>query len=219
MDKENKIDITVTTAVSQKRQLVSQIGANLGTAYHKVETRECWQGGKEGFENDKKAIASGLSKGFILNRNPKKYMLKSYDILGTQVIKDPITGQIGVAVNAKSDNSCDLFLPLDESSLRVGRATADAVADALKGTGKNFFLNPKLVVTLINQGNEAEANELHKIADACLAMERSIRSAIADNNNKAEVYETEWLKSAVDPVDIKEVLNGNNTATITIEQQ
>ena len=60
-----EIDVTVTTKVSQNRQLASQIGANLGTAFHKIECRNVWKGGDEGFEKDKKAIASGESKDFI----------------------------------------------------------------------------------------------------------------------------------------------------------
>ena len=52
MDKK-EIEVNISTVLSNNRQAASYAGAMLGKAYTVVEARDCWQGGSEGFENDK----------------------------------------------------------------------------------------------------------------------------------------------------------------------
>ena len=209
----NTIDINVQTKVAQNRQLVSQFGKNLGTQFYKIEGREIWAGGKEGFEAARKAIADGTDKGFILNRSPKKFLLKSHEILCTLVCKDPITEEVGVAINPDGKGNYDLFLPLNKDILKAGNVTAENIAAALRGEKQEFFLNAKAVVELINRANQQELNNLKTLREQISKMEQNLMGAIAENKQKADAADKEWIDSAVE-THIDDVLNHTATGII-----
>lgn len=214
----NAIDINVQTKVAQNRQLISQFGKNLGTQFYKVESREIWSGGKEGFEKDKKAISDGTDKGFILNRSPKKFLLKSYEILCTLVVKDEITQEVGVAINPDGKGNYDLFLPINNDILKAGSVTAENVAAALRGEKQEFFLNAKVLVDLINRANQQELNNLKALRESISKMEQNLIGAINENRKKAEEATKEWTNSAVE-TGIDDVLGGTATAVIVTKEE
>ena len=218
MSNEKTIDVNIKTVLADNRQAASLIGALIGKAYAKVESRDCWQGGKEGFENDKaKATAPGAA-GLITNRSPRKFMLKIQDILGAQMYVQPLTKQVGVVVNLNnSDGSYDMFFPLDGSNPTIAeKPMAEAISDALKGEGQNFFLEPSKVVAVVNEGNRAEVKNIDTLIGALNKMKQNIITTINENEKKAIEIDKEWATSKVNGVDIKDVVASASSAVLNV---
>lgn len=218
MNNEKSIDVNIKTVLADNRRAASLVGALIGKAYAKVESRDCWQGGKEGFENDKaKATAPGAA-GLITNRSPRKFMLKIQDILGAQMYVQPLTKQVGVVVNLNnSDGSYDMFFPLDGSNPTVTeKPMAEAISDALKGEGQNFFLEPSKVVAVVNEGNRAEVKNIDTLISALNKMKQNIITTINENEKKAADIEKEWATSKIDGVDIKDVVASASSAVLNV---
>lgn len=210
------IDVNVESKISKNCQMISQFGSRLGTQFYKAESREVWQGGKEGFENDKKAIANGESQAFILNRSPRKFLAKSHRITGTQIEKDEITGDVVVLVNPDGKGGYDLCLPITNDLIRVGIVTQEAVAKALKGDDNSFFLNADNLVKILNHANEAEVRNLTELRSRIDKMIQNIQAGIAENKQKAELASKEWTDSAISP-DLSNVINRTATGVIVTQ--
>ena len=193
------VNIATPTVVTNNVQLISKIGSNLGTQFFKVEVRLAWQGAKEGFERDKKAIETGEKKGFILNRSPKRLLAKNFLIAGTVLVKDPMNDdEIGIAINPHEDGTCDLFLPISESTLsKMGKTTAEAVAEAVKGEKDHFFLDGKTLVKILNDAMQREIQHLEEHIKVCQKMVVTLKGDIANNESKAQQVEDNWVKSAL----------------------
>lgn len=194
------IDVNIASpVVTNNVQLISKIGSNLGTQFFKVEVRFAWQGAQEGFERDKKAIENGEKKGFILNRSPKRLLAKNFLIAGTVLVKDPMNDdEIGIAINPHEDGTCDLFLPITESTLRtMGKTTADAVAEAIKGEKDHFFLDGKTLVKILNDAMRREIQYLEEHIQVCQKMVVTLKGDISNNENKAKQVEDAWINSAL----------------------
>lgn len=214
---EKTVDININTVVSGARQTASLIGALLGKAYATVEGRDVWQGGKEGFERDKAAAVSAGSAGLITNRSPRKFMLKTQDIIGAQFYVQPLTNQAGIVINLRQDGSYDMFFPLDGTNPMVAeKSVADAISDALKGEGQNFFLDPKAVVAVVNEGNRAEVKNIDILVTALNKMKQNILTTINENEKKAVDIEKQWVDSKVNGVDIKDVMASNGSAILNV---
>lgn len=214
MEKTNTIDVNINTTLAGARQTASLIGGLLGKAYATVEARDIWQGGKEGYERDKAAAAT--SAALITNRSPRKFMLKTQDILGAVTYQQPMTKQIGIAINLRSDGTYDMFFPLDGTNPVIAeKPIADAVSDAIHGEGNNFFLEPTKVVNIINEGNRAEIKNIDNLVSSLLKMKQNLLTAVNENEKKAAEIEKEWINSKVDGVGIKEVIAGSN-ATLNV---
>jgi hypothetical protein len=194
------IDVNIASPiVTNNVQLISKIGSNLGTQFFKVEVRLAWQGAQEGFERDKKAIENGEKKGFILNRSPKRLLAKNFLIAGTVLVKDPMNDdEVGIAINPHEDGTCDLFLPITESTLRtMGKTTADAVAEAIKGEKDHFFLDGKTLVKILNDAMRREIQYLEEHIQVCQKMVVTLKGDISNNENKAKQVEDAWINSAL----------------------
>lgn len=211
MDKT--IDVNIVAGV---RQSASLIGALLGKAYSTVESKTIWQGGQEGFEHDKAAANATNSAMLITNRSPKKYSLKTQDILSAQFYAQPITGQQGIVINLRQDGSYDMFFPLDgHNPIVVEKPVADAISDALKGEGENFFLDPKTVAAVINEANKAEIKNIETLITSLSKMKQNLQGAVVENEKKAAEIEKQWIDSKVNGIDIKTVMN-SGTATLNV---
>jgi hypothetical protein len=194
------IDVNIMSpVVTNNVQLISKIGSNLGTQFCKVESRFAWQGGQEGFERDKKAIENGEKKGFILNRSPKRLLAKNFLIAGTVLMKDPMNDdEVGIAINPHDDGSCDLFLPITENTLNtMGKTTAEAVAEAIKGERDHFFLDAKTLVKILNDAMRREISYLEEHIQTCQKMLVTLKGDISNNENKAKMIEDSWINSAL----------------------
>ena len=216
MDKK-EIEINISNLLSNNRQAASYAGAMLGKAYTTVESRDCWQGGSDGFENDKKlALTPGVAM-FVLNRSPKKYILRTQDIIGAQVHQNKLTGEVGIAINLRPDGSYDLFLPLNgKNPVVVEKPMEDAISDALTGEGENFFLDAEKVAVIVNAANKNEVKAIDTLMSALSKIKQNIQGAIVENEKKATEIAKEWSDSKLSGIDIKSVLSGSSNATVTV---
>ena len=214
----SQIDLAVEARISDNRQAIGQIGAQLGANFYKPEGTEVWAGGRDGFEKDRDAIAKGDITGFILNRSPRKFRLKSYRITGTKIAKDPITGDVVILINPDDKGNYDLSLPVTNDMIRTGDVSQEAVARALKGDEDAFFLNADQLAKILNRTNDAEVRSLTRLRESIDKMIQNIKSAIADNTQKAQAASNEWVKSAIKP-DLSDVMNNNATGVVILEEQ
>ena len=217
MKNEKQIDVNIATVIPSTRQTASFIGGLLGKAYSTVESRDCWQGGAEGFENDKKAAATPGIASLVTNRSPKKYLLRTQDIISAQFHKQGLTGQTGIAINLRPDETCDLFFPLDGTNPVVTeKPMGDAISAALRGEGDNFFMDAEKVAAVLNEANKAEVKNIETLINALSKMKQNIQGAIIENEKKAAEISKQWIDSKMEGIDIKDVLTGNATSVINV---
>lgn len=212
------IDVNIATpGVAENVQLISKIGSNLGTQFFKVEVRMAWQGQQEGFERDKMKIESGEKAGFILNRSPRRFLAKNFLIAGTILTKDPIDQTLGIAINPTDDGGCDLFLPINDDTLKtMGKTTTEAIAEAIKGEKDHFFLDGKTLAKVLNDAAKREIGYLEELITNCQKMIVTLKGDIANNENKAKLAEQQWINSAITP-DVN-FRGGNAVVTVTTEE-
>ena len=216
MDKK-EIEINISNVLQNNRQAASYAGAMLGKAYTVVESRDCWQGGSDGFENDKKLAATAGVAMLVTNRSPRKYILRTQDIIGAQVHQNKLTGEVGIAINLRPDGSYDLFLPLNgKNPVVVEKPMEDAISDALTGEGENFFLDAEKVAGIINAANKNEVKSIDALIASLSKMKQNIQGASVENEKKATEIAKEWSDSKLAGIDIKSVLGGGAPATVTV---
>ena len=134
------IDVNVIPEqVVKNTQLISKVGANVGTQIFKVEVRNAYPfATDQEFEAEKRKYETGEKKGFILNRSPRRLLAKNILIAGVCLVKD-IDDELCLAINPKEDGSADMLLPVDNSAIdRLGKADQDAIKAAIRG-----FLLPR----------------------------------------------------------------------------
>ena len=215
------IDLNVSTPsiVANNGQLISKVGSNLGTQFFKVDVSMAWPGAQEGFEKDKRAIETGEKKGFILNRSPRRLRAKNFLIAGTVLMADPMNdNEIGIAINPKEDGTCDIFLPISDNTLNImGKTTAEAVAEAVKGEKDHFFLDGKSLVAILNDAIRREIKYLEDHISLCQRMLTTLKGDISNNENRAKAVEDQWVKSAL-PTKL-DMPNGRAIITQTEEEE
>jgi hypothetical protein len=137
---------------------------------------------------------------------------------GAQMYVQPLTKQVGDVVNLDNSNgSYDMFFPLDGSNPTVAeKPMAEAISDALKGEGQNFFLEPSKVVAVVNEGNRAEVKNIDTLIAALNKMKQNIITTINENEKKAIEIDKEWATSKVNGVDIKDVVASASSAVINV---
>lgn len=196
------IDVNVIpNVVIGNTQLISKVGANVGTQIFKVEVRSAWQGNTEGFEKDKRAIETGEKKGFILNRSPRRLIAKNILIAGVCLVND-MDGDVCIAINPKDDGTADMLLPINENTLEVmGKTTADAIAEAVKGEKDHFFLDGKVLVSVINAAMKKEIQYLEELKENINKMVTTLKGDISLNEKKAQEVADAWNNSAL-PVNV-----------------
>lgn len=216
---ENKtIDINIQTAIPQSRGIGSMVGSLVGQAYHKVEARNTWQGGDEGWNNDVEKVRSGLSKQLLPSRKINKYMLKDVDIRNASYYKRPVTDEVGIAINLDpATGSFDQFFPLSKDVFKLVKGTPEAIEDALKGEGDNFFLNPAAVCAVINEANNGELKAVRALKEALGKIEQNLIGAINDNTKKAQQFAKELAETKIETVDFREILKGEVGAMVEVK--
>ena len=196
------IDVNVIpNVVIGNTQLISKVGANVGTQIFKVEVRSAWQGNIEGFEKDKRAIETGEKKGFILNRSPRRLIAKNILIAGVCLVND-MDGDVCIAINPKDDGTAEMLLPINENTLEImGKTTADAIAEAVKGEKDHFFLDGKVLVSVINAAMKKEIQYLEDLKESINKMVTTLKGDISLNEKKAQEVADAWNNSAL-PVNV-----------------
>ena len=215
---EKTIDINIQTAIPQSRGIGSMVGSLVGQAYHKVESRNTWQGGDEGWNNDVEKVRTGLSKMLMPNRKINKYMLKDVDIRNASYYKRPVTDEVGIAINLNSeDGTFDQFFPLNKDVFKLVKGTPEAIESALKGEGENFFLNPAAVCAVINEANKGELAAVRSLKEILNKIEQNLIGAINDNTKKAQQFTKELAETKVETVDFREILKGEVGAMVEVK--
>jgi hypothetical protein len=206
------IDVNIIPSiVTGNTQLISKVGANVGTQIFKVDVRYAWQGGKEGFEKDKRAIELGEKHGFILNRSPRRLLAKNILIAGVCLVED-VDGEVCIAINPKEGGNADMVLPINEKTLDImGKTTADAIKEAIKGEKDHFFLDGKTLVSILNAAVKKEVQYLEELKENITKMIGTLNADIKLNEKKAQEVAEAWSNSAL-PVDVQmpSGVNGSN---------
>jgi hypothetical protein len=193
------------------------VGSLVGQAYHKVESRNTWQGGNEGWDADNEKVRSGLSTMLLPNRAIKKYMLKDVDIANACYHQRPVTGEVGIAINLRPDGTFDQFFPLNKDVFNLVKGTPEAIADALRGEGENFFLNPMAVAAVINDANKSELNAVDALIKALNSIKQNLIGAINENTKKAQKFAKELQETKIETVDFRDILKGEVGAMVEVK--
>ena len=212
------IDINIQAAIPASRGIGSMVGSLVGQAYHKVESRNTWQGGDQGWDNDNDKIRQGLSTMLIPNRPIKKYMLKDVDIFNACYYSRGAgdSKEVGIAINLHEDGTFDQFFPLNRDIFKLVKSTPDAINDALKGQGDNFFLNPSAVARVINDANRVEVNAVDNLIKALNSIKQNLITAINENTKKAEKFAKELQETKIETVDFRDILKGEVGAMVEV---
>ncbi len=212
------IDINIQAAIPASRGIGSMVGSLVGQAYHKVESRNTWQGGDQGWDNDNEKIRQGLSTMLIPNRPIKKYMLKDVDIFNACYYSRGAgdSKEVGIAINLHEDSTFDQFFPLNRDIFKLVKSTPDAINDALKGQGDNFFLNPSAVARVINDANRVEVSAVDNLIKALNSIKQNLVTAINENTKKAEKFAKELQETKVETVDFRDILKGEVGAMVKV---
>lgn len=211
------IDINIQAAIPGSRGIGSMVGSLVGQAYHKVESRNTWQGGNEGWDADNEKVRSGLSTMLLPNRAIKKYMLKDVDIANACYHQRPVTGEVGIAINLRPDGTFDQFFPLNKDVFNLVKGTPEAIADALRGEGENFFLNPMAVAAVINDANKSELNAVDTLIKALNSIKQNLIGAINENTKKAQKFAKELQETKIETVDFRDILKGEVGAMVEVK--
>lgn len=212
------IDINIQAAIPASRGIGSMVGSLVGQAYHKVESRNTWQGGDQGWDNDNEKIRQGVSTMLIPNRPIKKYMLKDVDIFNACYYSRGAgdSKEVGIAINLHEDGTFDQFFPLNRDIFKLVKSTPDAINDALKGQGDNFFLNPSAVARVINDANRVEVSAVDNLIKALNSIKQNLVTAINENTKKAEKFAKELQETKVETVDFRDILKGEVGAMVEV---
>lgn len=212
------IDINIQAAIPASRGIGSMVGSLVGQAYHKVESRNTWQGGDQGWDNDNDKIRQGLSTMLIPNRPIKKYMLKDVDIFNACYYSRGAgdSKEVGIAINLHEDGTFDQFFPLNRDIFKLVKSTPDAINDALKGQGDNFFLNPSAVARVINDANRVEVSAVDSLIKVLNSIKQNLVTAINENQKKAEKFAKELQETKVETVDFRDILKGEVGAMVEV---
>ncbi len=212
------IDINIQAAIPTSRGIGSMVGSLVGQAYHKVESRNTWQGGDQGWDADNEKVRNGLSTMLIPNRKINKYKLKDVDIFNACYYSRGAgdSKEVGIAINLHEDGTFDQFFPLNRDIFKLVKSTPDAINDALKGQGDNFFLNPSAVARVINDANRVEVSAVDNLIKALNSIKQNLICAITENTKKAEKFAKELQETKVETVDFRDILKGEVGAMVEV---
>lgn len=198
------IDVNVIPSiVTGNTQLISKVGANVGTQIFKVEVRLAWPCANKGeFEAEKRKYETGEKKGFILNRSPRRLIAKNILIAGVCLVKD-VDDDICIAINPKDDGTADMLLPINEHTIDImGKTTADAISEAIKGEKDHFFLDAKTLVAVLNGAMKKEIQYLEDLKENIGKMITTLKGDISLNEKKSQEAADAWNNSAL-PVSVE----------------
>lgn len=193
--------------IASNRKPISIVGSNLGGQYFNASAREAWPN----YAEEKLNVEKGNNVELILNRSPRRYRMKGYDITSVIIAKDA-TGADKVFIN--KDEESEVSIPIAAGMEKVGFVTDDAIARALRGDKTMIFANAEKLAQQLNNYNMDEIHRLKAIIDRCNRMIQQIESSVAENNKKVNDYKRELLSSSTT---IEPALRGEGTVEIVVE--
>jgi hypothetical protein len=176
--------------VAQHMGQISQLGGLLGAKYFTLEGKNTWT------DFDKKVRELQLnpkSPELILNKSPRKYEIRDFDVIGQIIKTNPLTGVTSVVFNPGTSTEA-------EASIVAGNVFApisdDALAAALTpGAAKHIFANGRSLLTKVNIANQQNVDQIDALIAALKAQKDSIISTMKANEKKVNDYEENLLKS------------------------
>lgn len=214
MEKGKNIDINIQAAIPTSRGIGSMVGSLVGQAYNKVETKNTWPGGDQGWDADQQKVRDGISSMLMTNRKIMKYSLRDVDIFNACYHNLPMEGGIGIAINLRPDGSYDYFFPLDKDMYNLVKSTPDAIENALKGEGENFFLNPIQVAKVLNDANQVQINAAKALIKILNDSVQSLITVQRENVAKAQKFEKELNDTKVETINFKDLLRSNEVSAM-----
>lgn len=176
--------------VAQHMSQISQLGGLLGAKYFMLEGKDTWT------DFDKKVRELQLnpkSPELILNKSPRKYEIRDFDVIAQTIKTNPLTGVTSVVFNPGTSTEA-------EASIVAGNAFApisdEALAAALTpGTAKHIFANGRSLLKKVNVANQQNVDVITNLIKILQAQKDSIISTMKANEKKVNEYEENLLKS------------------------
>lgn len=175
--------------VAQHMSQISQLGGLLGAKYFMLEGKDTWT------DFDKKQRELQLnpkSPELILNKSPRKYEIRDFDVVAQSIKTNPLTGVTSVVFNPGTSTEA-------EASIVAGNAFApisdDALAAALTPGSKHIFANGRALLNKVNVANQQNVDMITALIKILQAQKDSIISTIKANEKKVNEYEENLLKS------------------------
>lgn len=213
MNKE--VEINLNEVIANTRQSASFIGSLLGKTFGKVECQPTWPGGKDKFDEAKNLAAA--SNSIMLTQSPKRYTIRLIDIKGVNYVTEGLgdSQHVCIAVNLKDNGESDFKCPLNGTNPIIAeKSMREAINDALRGTGKNFFVAVDETVAVLNDANKSTLSEIDGLIKTLQGQRQSVETAITENLRKAAEYKRQWSESKIENLDIK--TDGSNDAIVNV---
>lgn len=192
--------------VAENLGQISILGSHLGGKYFKAAAKETWTD----FDNQKRAAELNPENGgFILNRSPRKFEVRDFDVIAQTIKTNPIDDTTCVVFNPGLESEAEATIVAGE--IGFGQTTDEALLEALKGEKRIFANGPKLLAK-INDLNQHELDRLTALIKALNGQKDSIISTMKANEKKVNDYEEALSKS-------KAVLKTTSTDSGTVSIQ
>lgn len=202
----NEVNMNV---VAENLGQISALGSHLGGKYFKAAAKETWTD----FDNQKRtAELNPENGGFILNRSPRKFEVRDFDVIAQTIKTNPIDGTTCVVFNPGLDSEAEATIVAGE--IGFGQTTDEALLEALKGEKRIFANGPKLLAK-VNDLNQHELDRLTALIKALNAQKDSIISTMKANEKKVNDYEEALAKSKAV---LKTATTDSGTVSIQVEK-
>ena len=202
----NEVNMNI---VSENLGQISALGSHLGGKYFKAAAKETWTD----FENQKRtAELNPEAGGFILNRSPRKFEVRDFDVIAQTIKTNPIDGTTCVVFNPGLDSEAEATIVAGE--IGFGQTTDEALLEALKGEKRIFANGPKLLGK-VNDLNQHELDRLTALIKALNSQKDSIISTMKANEKKVHDYEEALAKSKAL---LKPASTDSGTVSIQVEK-
>ena len=188
---------------------ISVLGSHLGGKYFKAAAKETWTD----FDNQKRAAELNPENGgFILNRSPRKFEVRDFDVIAQTIKVNPVDNTTCVVFNPGLDSEAEATMVAGE--MGFGQTTDEALLEALKGEKRIFANGPKLLAK-VNDLNQHELDRLTALIKALNAQKDSIISTMKANEKKVNDYEEALSKSKAA---LKTTSTDSGTVSIQVEK-
>ncbi len=202
----NEVNMNV---VAENLGQISALGSHLGGKYFKAAAKETWTD----FDNQKRtAELNPENGGFILNRSPRKFEVRDFDVIAQTIKTNQIDNTTCVVFNPGLDSEAEATIVAGE--IGFGQTTDEALLEALKGEKRIFANGPKLLAK-VNDLNQHELDRLTALIKALNAQKDSIISTMKANEKKVNDYEEALAKSKAV---LKTATTDSGTVSIQVEK-
>lgn len=199
-------EITVDmNAVAQHSAQIGLLGGLLGGKYFTMESKETWTD----FENDQLSVSQNPdSPVLIINRSPRKFEIRDFDVLTQSIKTNPLTKVTSVVFNPGTKTEA-------EASIVAGNALTPITEDRIKaaitpGAPKQIFADGRKLLDVVNTANQQNIDLIDALMTKLQSQKDSIISTMNANKNKVNAYYEALVKSK------KELNNADNGSSVEV---